>query len=107
MQSWSVTCYYKRFFSIICCNKHNTQYMFIKPVGKHRLVLNVYAILSVSKEAEIQSVLRAALLDLESAASQEAVKTQGNASSCACVGYNCGCCLHLEFEKVGLNDTGS
>ena len=27
-------------------------------------------------------------------------------SGCACSGYNCGCCLHLELPKINLNDTG-
>jgi hypothetical protein len=27
-------------------------------------------------------------------------------STCACTGYNCGCCLHLEWDVINLNDTG-
>lgn len=26
-------------------------------------------------------------------------------NGCSCVGYTCGCCQHLEVEKIGLNDT--
>lgn len=28
------------------------------------------------------------------------------ANGCSCVGYTCGCCQHLEVDKIGLNDTG-
>lgn len=27
-------------------------------------------------------------------------------NGCNCVGYTCGCCQHLEVDKIGLNDTG-
>lgn len=27
-------------------------------------------------------------------------------NGCNCVGYTCGCCQHIEVEKIGLNDTG-
>lgn len=27
------------------------------------------------------------------------------ANGCSCVGYTCGCCQHLEVDKIGLNDT--
>ncbi|CAH1797251.1 unnamed protein product [Owenia fusiformis] len=27
-------------------------------------------------------------------------------NGCACVKYNCGCCAHLEFDKIHINDTG-
>ena len=27
-------------------------------------------------------------------------------SGCACIGYTCGCCAHIEVDKIGLNDTG-
>uniref|UniRef100_K1RDG1 DUF4773 domain-containing protein n=1 Tax=Magallana gigas TaxID=29159 RepID=K1RDG1_MAGGI len=26
-------------------------------------------------------------------------------NGCSCVGYTCGCCQHLEVDKIGLNDT--
>ncbi|RUS68594.1 hypothetical protein EGW08_023644 [Elysia chlorotica] len=29
-----------------------------------------------------------------------------NNSICSCVGSQCGCCVHMEVEAVGLNDTG-
>lgn len=28
-----------------------------------------------------------------------------NSSGCACISYNCGCCAHIEFVKIKLNDT--
>ncbi|XP_045177795.2 uncharacterized protein LOC123537927 isoform X2 [Mercenaria mercenaria] len=28
-----------------------------------------------------------------------------NSSGCTCHGYNCGCCAHVELDKIHLNDT--
>lgn len=30
---------------------------------------------------------------------------QTNSSGCSCIGYNCGCCAHIELDKIKLNDT--
>ncbi|XP_048729240.2 uncharacterized protein LOC125646762 isoform X2 [Ostrea edulis] len=46
--------------------------------------------------------LTALLLDMYEPKSQ---KLQGAPNGCQCVGYNCGCCQHLEVDKIGLNDT--
>ena len=27
-------------------------------------------------------------------------------TGCKCVGYNCGCCVHLDIPSIRLNDTG-
>lgn len=39
------------------------------------------------------------MLDLERSS------VTNNSSGCACSGYNCGCCLHVEIDAIDLNDT--
>ena len=29
-----------------------------------------------------------------------------NKSGCGCMKYNCGCCAHVEFDRIKINDTG-
>ena len=38
--------------------------------------------------------------------SDNILKTSNN-SGCACIKYNCGCCAHIVFPKIDLNDTGT
>jgi len=30
---------------------------------------------------------------------------KGVMAACNCISYNCGCCVHLEYEEIGLNFT--
>ena len=36
----------------------------------------------------------------------EDVSVKDNGCQCVYEKYDCGCCAHMEVEKIGLNDTG-
>ena len=52
--------------------------------------------------AETSDVIKHAADDVVYEFQQIQMKSYG----CHCTDYSCGCCAHLEFPKIHLNDTG-
>ncbi|XP_052814552.1 uncharacterized protein LOC128241588 [Mya arenaria] len=70
-----------------------------------------------AKEVDIEATLRQAFsefienvhdgleADKKLQTLEHALSDLGNVTSCACKGYNCGCCVYLSWKAVGLDDT--
>ncbi|XP_005090524.1 uncharacterized protein LOC101860221 isoform X2 [Aplysia californica] len=57
-------------------------------------------------QQEMVKIVQRAIMFRKDAAQYGSVPGMSPNNSCACVNYTCGCCLHLEVEKIHLNDTG-